>query len=148
MPDSMAEAAGREPDPQAQARRVYEQHQAAGASLSGAALARQVSPNATAAASWLSFAARRKAQPVATATAQRGTSRQGPCVATSEERQRIQAAARRYVREQAPTPPVAILERVARIVLQTRTLTGRQAGPANPQPSASIQRSVQAPAEG
>jgi hypothetical protein len=35
-------AAGGEPDPQAQARRVYEQHQAAGASLSGAALARQV----------------------------------------------------------------------------------------------------------
>jgi hypothetical protein len=54
---------------------------------------------------------------------------------TSEERQRIQAAARRYVREQAPTPPVAVLERVARIVLQARTLTGRQAGPANPQPS-------------
>jgi hypothetical protein len=42
MPDSMTEATGREPGPQAQARRVYEQHQAAGASLSGAALARQI----------------------------------------------------------------------------------------------------------
>jgi hypothetical protein len=40
---------------------------------------------------------------------------------TAEERIRIQEAARRYVREQAPTPPVAVLERVARIVLQVRT---------------------------
>ncbi len=38
---------------------------------------------------------------------------------TAEERTRIQEAARRYVREQAPRPPVAVLERVARIVLQT-----------------------------
>jgi hypothetical protein len=38
----MAEEAERELDPQAQARRVYEQHQAAGANLSGAALAKQV----------------------------------------------------------------------------------------------------------
>jgi hypothetical protein len=51
---------------------------------------------------------------------------------------RIQEAARRYVHEQAPTPPVAVLERVARIVLQART-TGRQAPkrhhPASTQPS-------------
>jgi hypothetical protein len=40
---------------------------------------------------------------------------------TSEERERIRAAARRYVREQAPTPPVAVLECVARIVLQAGT---------------------------
>ena len=34
------EAAGHEPDPEAKARRIYEQHQAAGTHLSGAALAR------------------------------------------------------------------------------------------------------------
>jgi len=34
------EAAGQEPDPEATARRIYEQHQAAGTRLSGAALAR------------------------------------------------------------------------------------------------------------
>lgn len=44
---------------------------------------------------------------------------------TAGERMRIQEAARRYVHEQAPTPPLAVLERVARIVLQART-TGRQ----------------------
>jgi hypothetical protein len=54
---------------------------------------------------------------------------------TSEERKRIQAAAWRYVHEQAPTPPVAVLERVARIVLEARTLTGPQARPTNPPPS-------------
>jgi hypothetical protein len=37
---------------------------------------------------------------------------------TAEERTRIQEAGRRYVREQAPRPPVAVLERVARIVVQ------------------------------
>jgi uncharacterized membrane protein YdcZ (DUF606 family) len=36
----MAGLAGQEPDPEAKARRIYEQHQAAGARLSGAALAR------------------------------------------------------------------------------------------------------------
>ena len=36
---------------------------------------------------------------------------------TAEERTRIQEEARRYVREQGPIPPVALLERVARIVL-------------------------------
>jgi hypothetical protein len=39
---------------------------------------------------------------------------------TAEERTRIQEAGRRYVREQAPRPPVAVLERVARIVLEAR----------------------------
>jgi hypothetical protein len=53
---------------------------------------------------------------------------------TSQE-QRIQAAARRYVREQAPTPPAAVLERVARIVLQAHALTGRQAPPIPPPPA-------------
>jgi hypothetical protein len=48
---------------------------------------------------------------------------------TAEERTRIQEAACRYVRERAPTPPVAVLERVARIVLQARTLTRRQTHP-------------------
>ena len=41
---------------------------------------------------------------------------------TAEERTRIQEAARCYVREQAPTPPLAVLERVARIVWQARSL--------------------------
>ena len=81
MPDSMAEAAGREPDPQAQARRVYEQHQAAGASLSGAALARQLGISERHGRGLLAeLRGEEEAQPVATATAQRGTSRQGPCV--------------------------------------------------------------------
>jgi hypothetical protein len=44
---------------------------------------------------------------------------------TGEERTAIQEVARRYVREQAPAPPVAVLERVARIVLQARTLQRR-----------------------
>jgi hypothetical protein len=39
---------------------------------------------------------------------------------TAEERARIQGEARRYVREQAPTPPVAILEQVARIIANVR----------------------------
>jgi hypothetical protein len=43
---------------------------------------------------------------------------------TAEERADIQELARRYVREQAPTPPTAVLERVARIVLQARTSIG------------------------
>jgi hypothetical protein len=51
---------------------------------------------------------------------------------TSEERERIQAAARRYVRDQAPTPPVAVLERVARIILQARTPTRAAARPLQP----------------
>jgi hypothetical protein len=46
---------------------------------------------------------------------------------TAEERAYIRGAARRYVHEQAPTPPMAVLERVARIVLQARTPAGRQA---------------------
>lgn len=44
---------------------------------------------------------------------------------TDEERERIREAARRYVREQAPTPPIALLERIARIVLQDKTLKWR-----------------------
>jgi hypothetical protein len=40
---------------------------------------------------------------------------------TDEERRQIKEAACRYVREQAPTPPVPVVERVARIVLQART---------------------------
>jgi hypothetical protein len=39
---------------------------------------------------------------------------------TNNERERIREAARRYVREQAPNPPIEVLERVARIVLETR----------------------------
>jgi hypothetical protein len=39
---------------------------------------------------------------------------------TAEERIYIHVAARRYVREQAPNPPVWVLERVARIVLQAQ----------------------------
>ena len=39
---------------------------------------------------------------------------------TVEERTRIQEEARRYVRQRAPTPPAAVVERVARIVLQAR----------------------------
>ena len=34
---------------------------------------------------------------------------------------RIEEAARRYVHEQAPIPPAIVLERVATIVLQSRT---------------------------
>lgn len=60
---------------------------------------------------------------------------------TNEEREGIREAARRYVHEQAPTPPDAILERVAGIVLETTglnrtrapdqtTLTCRQLGAA------------------
>jgi hypothetical protein len=40
---------------------------------------------------------------------------------TGEERRQIQEAACRYVHEQAPTPPRAVLERVARIVLEARS---------------------------
>ena len=40
---------------------------------------------------------------------------------TNEEREGVREAARRYVHEQAPTPPDAILERVAGIVLQARS---------------------------
>jgi hypothetical protein len=43
---------------------------------------------------------------------------------TAEERADIHEMARRYVREQAPTPPTAVLECVARIVLQARTCMG------------------------
>jgi hypothetical protein len=39
---------------------------------------------------------------------------------TNKERERIREAARRYVHEQAPSPPMETLERVARIVLQAR----------------------------
>jgi len=39
---------------------------------------------------------------------------------TNQEREDIRAAARRYVRDQAPTPPTALLEQVARIVLQAK----------------------------
>jgi hypothetical protein len=39
---------------------------------------------------------------------------------TAEERAQIQQAARRYVREVAPTPSTAVLEQVARIVLEAR----------------------------
>jgi hypothetical protein len=41
---------------------------------------------------------------------------------TTEERQCIREAARRYVHEHAPVPPIAVLERVAQIVLQARSL--------------------------
>jgi hypothetical protein len=44
---------------------------------------------------------------------------------TADERMRIQAAARRYVREQAPVPPIAVLEHVALVILQARS-PGRQ----------------------
>jgi hypothetical protein len=40
---------------------------------------------------------------------------------TSDEEAGIRAAARRYVQEEAPTPPTAVLEQVARIVLEVRT---------------------------
>jgi hypothetical protein len=43
---------------------------------------------------------------------------------------RIQEAARRYVRELAPTPPVATLEQVARIVLNARGFLGSARGQA------------------
>jgi hypothetical protein len=39
---------------------------------------------------------------------------------TNEEREGIRAAARRYVHEQAPSPPIEVLERIARIILQAR----------------------------
>ena len=39
---------------------------------------------------------------------------------TNQERERIREAARRYVRDQAPIPPTALLEQVARIVLQAK----------------------------
>jgi hypothetical protein len=39
---------------------------------------------------------------------------------TAEERARIREAARCYVREQAPSPPNEVLERIAGIVLQAR----------------------------
>ena len=44
---------------------------------------------------------------------------------TAEEREGIREAARRYVNEQAPTPPNVILERVARIVRQSRPVALR-----------------------
>jgi hypothetical protein len=49
---------------------------------------------------------------------------------TAEERTRIQEAARRFVREQAPTPPLAILEQVVRIVLNVRRPAESTEGPA------------------
>ena len=42
----------------------------------------------------------------------------------AKERTRIQEAARRYIREQAPMPPVAVLNRVARIVLEGGFIRG------------------------
>jgi hypothetical protein len=45
---------------------------------------------------------------------------------TAEERMRIQEAACRYVRDQGPNPPTALLEQVARIVLQAKTLQLRR----------------------
>jgi hypothetical protein len=39
---------------------------------------------------------------------------------TNQERERIREAARRYVRDQGPNPPTAVLEQVARIVLQAK----------------------------
>jgi hypothetical protein len=41
---------------------------------------------------------------------------------TNKERECIRAAARRYVHEQAPRPPIEVLERVATIVIQARQL--------------------------
>jgi hypothetical protein len=41
---------------------------------------------------------------------------------TNQERERIHQAARRYVHDQGPNPPTALLEQVARIVLQAKTL--------------------------
>jgi hypothetical protein len=46
---------------------------------------------------------------------------------TAEERAHIREAARRYVHEQAPTPPLAVVERVARIVLQAGSLERHEA---------------------
>jgi hypothetical protein len=39
---------------------------------------------------------------------------------TNQERECIREAARRYVRDQGPIPPTALLEQVARIVLQAK----------------------------
>ena len=38
----------------------------------------------------------------------------------NEERERIREAARRYVCDQGPVPPIALLEQVARIVLEAK----------------------------
>jgi hypothetical protein len=46
---------------------------------------------------------------------------------TNKERECIREAARRYVREQAPSPPNEVLERVAVIVLQARLSNRPQA---------------------
>jgi hypothetical protein len=46
---------------------------------------------------------------------------------TNEQRECIREAARHYVSGQAPVPPIAVLERVGRIVLQARTLRGSRA---------------------
>jgi hypothetical protein len=65
---------------------------------------------------------------------------------TNKERECIRDAARRYVREQAPSPPIEVLERVARIVLQARTLTGQQHVPSNHPHPASTRGNMMQPA--
>jgi hypothetical protein len=58
---------------------------------------------------------------------------------TAEERMSIQEAARRYVREQAPIPPIAVLERIARIIQQARTSGPPE--PASDRPTGGFDRS-------
>jgi hypothetical protein len=78
--DSRAAMSGPEMGLQARALRIYEEHCGAGRPVSGAALARQLGTSERhAVACWPSSEPRTKAPPVATATAQRGTSRQVPC---------------------------------------------------------------------
>jgi hypothetical protein len=67
------------------------------------------------------------------ATAQPPATTNKACLVTAEERARIQEAARRYVREAAPTPPTAILEQVVRIVLEARTSSRSTSNPARTQ---------------
>jgi hypothetical protein len=52
---------------------------------------------------------------------------------TAEERARIQQAARRYVRGGGADPQTAILEQVARIVLEARTSSQSATNPAQTQ---------------
>ena len=58
---------------------------------------------------------------------------------TNQARECIREAARRYVRDEGPIPPTAVLERVARIILQATT-SGPPEPTSNP-PTGSCHRS-------
>ena len=102
-------------DLQIRAKQVYQEHRAAGRRVSGAAPARQVG---TSERHGRRLLAELRANDEGLRPSQRrSTAQAGRSHAqmTNQERECIRDSARRHVREQAPVPPLAILEQVAQV---------------------------------